>query len=196
MSLVPLRSTPFTADELIAALGAAYAAELGHAPDPKILAVLCAQLALETANGASCQNNNPGNYKQGASADWYNCTTFEYVGDPPVKTTMVCAFSAWPDLASGLAHVVRGLYTHYPEAWAAAVQGDPEGFAAGLRQRGYYTAPLELYAAGVRRWFTYYLSRIGGDAQVTEPELPSPGDASVLAVAGLDVRSEYQPPDA
>ena len=165
----------------------AYVAELGHAPSPETLAILCGQVALETGNMAALICWNIGNYKRGPGPDWCSFATFEYVGTPPVKTSMVCEFSAWPDMESAAAFFVSGLYTRYPEAWSAAVAGDVEGFAAGLRQRGYYTAPLALYVAGVRRWRDYYLALLAGDPAPTEPELMplSPGDAATMATTGL-----------
>ena len=95
-------------------------------------------------------------------------------------------FSAWPDLDSAAAFYVQALYTRWPEAWTALVHGDPEGFAAGLRSRGYYTAPLTLYAAGVRHWYTFYLALLGGDSATIEPSLPLDArGAAVLGVVGL-----------
>lgn len=177
-------TTPFTPAQLVAALQAAYCAQLGHDPTHATLAILCGQAALETANGRSCVCNNPGNYKRGPGPDWCSFETFEYVGNPPVKTSMVCEFSAWPTLEDAYGFFVSSLYTSWPEAWAGAVAGDVGAFCAGLRKRGYFTAPLELYEAGVRRWAEYYTALLGGDPAVTEPEL-SPDDAAALATEGL-----------
>jgi hypothetical protein len=190
MSQVPLLETPFTPAELIAGLTSAFTAEMGQPPSHAALAILCGQLALETDNGRACQNHNPGNYKRGMSADWYDAGTTEYIDG--IETKMVCPFSAFPTLAAGLTLVVRGLHDRFPEAWAAEERGDPDGFAEGLKLRGYYTAPEPAYAAGVKRWESFYLALLGGDEAVTEPEL-APADAAALAVAGMDVRAEYQP---
>jgi hypothetical protein len=168
------------------ALEHAYAGGLGHAPRHETLAILCAQVALETANGSACVQWNVGNFKGGCSVDECQFVTTEYEGEPPEPVVQTCTFSAWPDLTAGCQYYVRALYSHWPEAWAGAVAGDARAFAAGLRQRGYYTAPLALYAAGVERWQAYYLARLGG---ATEPTEPPPGltpqGAAALATEGL-----------
>lgn len=193
MTEVAAIKTPFQPADLIAALGTAYNEQLGHGPTHATLAVLCAQIALETANGTSAICNNVGNFKRGVSDDYCTFQTFEYIGG--VKTPMSCQFSAWPTLAQGCGYYLSALYTHWPEAWEAAVQGDPQGFADGLKARGYYTAPLELYAAGVKRWTDYYLARLGGDEAVTEPApILSGGDAAALALQGLDALADTEPP--
>jgi len=184
LTQVPATTTPVTPQDLVAALGAAYAAQMGHPPEPDTLAVLCAQVALETGNMRSLVCYNLGNIKRGPGPDWCSFETFEYLGNPPVKTSMVCEFSAWPTLESACESFVAFLYQHYPEAWTAAVHGDPEGFARGLRVRGYYTAPVEQYAAGVKAWFGTYRKIVVGDSGATEPELAA-GDAAVLATTGL-----------
>ena len=185
MAEVAAVRTPFAPAQLVAALSDAYRVQLGHDPAPATLAILCGQAALETANGRVCVCNNPGNYKRGPGPDWCAFETTEYVGTPPVKTSMVCEFSAWPTLEDACAFFVSSLYTSWPEAWAGAVAGDVGAFCAGLRKRGYFTAPLELYAAGVARWRDYYLALLGGDDRVTEPEIVTPADAAVEATAGL-----------
>lgn len=185
MSEVPAVRTPTPDTSLVPAMRAAYVEQLGHAPSSETLAILLGQIALECGHGGECMNFNLGNYKRGPGPDWCSFQTFEYVGTPPVRTEMVCEFSAWPTLEDATAFFVAGLFTRYPEAWAAAVAGDAQAFAAGLRQRGYYTAPLAAYAAGVRRWQGYYLALLGGDPSPTEPEILSPADAGVLATTGL-----------
>ena len=187
MSEVPAVTTPVTPAELVTALGAAYTAQLGHPPDPDTLAVLCAQIALETANLRSLVCYNIGNIKRGPGPDWCSFQTFEYLGTPPVRTPMRCEVSAWPTLESACESFVAFLYQRYPEAWTAAVHGDPEGFARGLRSRGYFTAPVDVYAAGVKAWFATYRKIVGGDPAATEPELAplAAGDAAALATTGL-----------
>jgi hypothetical protein len=185
MSQVPAAKTPFTPKELLAALSWAYRSQMGHEGAHHALAVLAGQVALETANGAACIAFNVGNVKRGPGPDWCSFSTFEYIGNPPVKTPMVCQFSAWPSLGDACQFFIAYLSEHWPEAWSGAVAGDVDAFALGLRKRGYYTAPEQLYAAGVRRWSAYYLGLLGGDDDATLPELPSPEDMAALATTGL-----------
>jgi hypothetical protein len=180
--MLPANKTPFSPRELVDALGVAYVAELGHPPAHAVLAVLCAQVALETANGTKCIQWNVGNFKAGCSADECQFVTTEWLGDPPQAQQMTCSFSAWPSLADGCEYYLHALYTWWPDAWSAAVSGDADAFAAGLRKRGYYTAPLAAYAAGVRRWQTYYAALLGGDEP---PPLDLPDGGGLLSFVGL-----------
>ena len=132
MSEVPAARTPFTPGLLVAALTDAYRAQLGHDPTPATLAILCAQCALETNGGRACIQWNVANYKRGPGPDWCAFETTEWTGDPPTPHTMVCQFSAWPDLTSAVAFFLEALYTHWTEAWAGAVAGDAD--ALGLFQ--------------------------------------------------------------
>lgn len=184
MSQVPATVTPVSHADLIDALTVAYIASLGHPPLNDTLAVICAQIALETGDMRSCICWNVGNYKRGPGPDWCAFETTEYLGSPPVATKMTCEFSAWPDLPSACAFYVQALYSRWPEAWSAAVDGNPEAFAHGLRVRGYYTAPEALYAAGVRRWFSFYLALLGGSSPPAEPDMSGYG-GGVLGLAGL-----------
>ena len=183
--MTPAVKTPFTPAELVAAMDAACLAQLGWGERAITKAIVCAQVALETANGAACVCNNPGNYKAGPGPDTTSFLTTEWLGDPPTPRQMVCAFSAWPSLADGLGYHLHALYTHWVEAWAGAVAGDPRAFSAGLRLRGYYTAPLDAYARGVEAWTARYLPLFGADPPAVEPPLLDPETAGLLARAGL-----------
>jgi hypothetical protein len=180
---VPPTRTPFKPSDLIAALSAAHIAEMGHPASHETLAILCAQVALETANGASCVQWNLANVKAGPGPDTCDFTTFEYVG--PVKTTMVCAFSAWCSLTDGAQFLIHYLAWNWPEAWSGAVVGDALAFCVGLKKRGFFTAPVELYAKGVSKWRDYYLALLGGDDRVTEPDVASLADLATEATTGL-----------
>jgi hypothetical protein len=183
VSQVPPTHTPCTDEQLLAVIHWACTSALGHAPTDATLAVLCAHVAFETNHMASLVQWNIGNYKRGPGPDWCSFETFEYVGTPPVKKTMVADFSAWPDLNSAASFYVRAFSAHWPEAWAGALAGDTDAFSAGLRKRGYYTAPEQAYAAGMTRWQTYYAAKLAGDEAVTQPEIDTAVD---LGSAGSD----------
>ena len=183
--MTPAVRTPFTPAELVAALNAACTFELGWSERPETKAIICAQVALETGNGVSCVCWNPGNYKAGPGPDTCSFLTTEWLGDPPTPQQMVCSFSAWPSLADGLGFHLHTLYTHWVEAWRGAVAGNLQAFAAGLRARGYYTAPLAAYVAGMRGYVNAYRALFGSDvAPESAPEL-DPAMAGWLARAGL-----------
>lgn len=182
MSQVPPTRTPFTPTSLLAGLSWAYRQQMGHEPANEVRAILCAQVALETGNGAACVQNNIGNVRRGPGPDWCVFDTTEWIDGK--RWEGPGEFSAWPSLGDGCQFFVGYLSTRYSEAWTAAVKSDVEAFAAGLRQRGYYTAPEQAYAAGVRRWNVYYLALLAGDPAPTEPEL-GPLGTGLLAWTGL-----------
>jgi hypothetical protein len=186
VSQIPAVRTPFTADELVISLAAAYVAQLGHEPTHQTVAVLCAQVALETGGGAECFDWDIGNFKATPGADFQVFHTWEVINGKRVD--MDCPFAVFPSLESGAEAYLHAMYTRWTLAWAAAVAGDPEAFAHGLhdqRPYPYYTADPDQYAAGVRRWFGFYLAKLGGDSEVTVPSLPPPADAAVEAIEGL-----------
>jgi hypothetical protein len=170
--------TPCSDQELEASLSWAFTQLTGFAPSDATLAILCAHVALETGHMASMVCFNPGNYKRGPGPDYCTFQTFEYVGNPPVKTTVMAEFSAWPDFNSAFAFYVGAFSKHWPEAWAGALAGDADAFCAGLKARGYYSAPEQLYSAGVKRWQAYYSQHLGGDTSVTQPDLSDLGPSS------------------
>ena len=182
---IPATLTPCTDQQLVAALRGAYLAQLGIAPRDSTAAVLLAQVALETGHGARVVQWNVGNFKRGLTTDWCSFATTEILGG--VTQHMTCDFSAWPDLQSGVSDWIRALYTHWPEAWAAAVAGDSAAFAHGLRERGYYTAAEADYAAGLATWQRHYLRLL---AEQPEPprvdEVPGLSPAVVLPSEILD----------
>jgi hypothetical protein len=178
--------TPFTRAELCDALTVACIQQLGWAERATTKAIVCAQVALETGDGKSCVCHNPGNYRAGTgSPDTCEFLTTEWQGTPPAPVRQMGSFSAWPSLADGLGYHLDQLYTHWREAWDGAVAGDPMAFAAGLRTRGYYTAPLDQYAAGVKAWQAVYLPLFGPDPPAEEPPPLSPEMAAYLARGSL-----------
>lgn len=178
MAVVPAVRTPFTPRALCDALEAAWRPELGGDPlaNKGTLAVLAAQVALETGNGASCWNNNPGNYKASAGVDAMPLRTTERLKNASgqlVTVGMTCMFASYPTLADGVERFLRAQYTSWPGAWKAACAGDPRGYAMALAAQHppYYTADPELYAKGVEAWFVTYAKLFAGDPAPTQPAL-------------------------
>jgi hypothetical protein len=130
-----------------------------------------------------------GNFKAVAGddyQDYQDYKTWEVLDGKRVE--MVCHFAVFSSLEAGLEAYLHAMYTRWTLAWTAAVKGDPRGFALGLHDQKpfpYYTADPAQYVAGVTRWYSYYLALLGGDGEVTEPELPSPADAAAQALEGL-----------
>lgn len=163
MSQLPATKTPATPGEVRDALRAAWRLQLHTEASQDAVCVLLAQWALETGEGASMVAYNIGNLKAPhglAGPDFCAFSTFEYDAagvryeiHPPDPG---CNFRAFATLEDGVENFLRGMWEHWTAAWPAVVVGNPEAFAAGLRSQGYYTAPLALYAAGVRAHFDRY----------------------------------------
>jgi hypothetical protein len=177
--LIPAVRTPLTDDSVIHSLEEAWPLELGGSITHQTLAVLAAQIRLETGM-KNCWDNNPGNYKRYGQWDWMRLKTTEYIDGNPVEISD--DFAAFPDLATGMQMFLRAQSTgRWPLAWHAALAGDPSGYARalGARPLPYYTGPVADYTAGVTRFFAYYLAILGGATN------PRPPDVSDLKIAFL-----------
>jgi len=187
MAELPPTKTPFTSDELVAALRAAYRGQMGADATNHAIAMLAAHVALETGNGVACIQWNVGNFKAYAGTDSTEFTTTEYIGGKPV--TMRCLFAAYQSLDEGVRSYLKSMWSHWVRAWnMGVIPGDCVGFAQGLHDQGYYTAPVSSYMHGVARWYAWYMAKLGGDSEATVPELQP------IAVALPDATPD--PPDA
>jgi hypothetical protein len=193
---VPAVRTPFTELEILAALEAAWKPELGGDPPHEALAVLAAQIALETGNGAQCWNHNPGNYKQVPDRDWMPLHTTERVpvtqpdGSTALVTRpMVCLFASYDSLADGVQAFVHAQWSRWTVAWNVGVsQGNPEAYAHALynQKPPYFTADPDLYAKGCRHYFDQYLALLGPNPPpvvAIAPIVRYVGDPADLAVS-------------
>lgn len=155
MIVHPVRRTSFSLDDFAAAIRAA-------CPELSRLAagIIWAQYALETGRGSACWNNNIGNVKvtQGQAAagvplymlpnTWEIIHGKREVFQPDDPQTW---FRWFPDLESGMVHHVGFLRDRrYKPAWPAVLAGDPTAFTVELKRLGYFTAPLQAYAGGMR----------------------------------------------
>jgi flagellum-specific peptidoglycan hydrolase FlgJ len=161
---VAAKRTPATAQQVADALWNVWPSELGGRPSLSEVCVLLAQWSLETADGSKMICWNVGNSKQPTDDhDWCMFSTEEYVNGEPVTLHPPdpgCRFRAFASLADGVQQYLRGMWSHWTAAWPSVARGDPEGFAYGLKQQGYYTEPVATYADGVKARFTRYMSAI------------------------------------
>jgi hypothetical protein len=168
---VAATKTPARPQEVADALVAAWPNQLGGSPTLPQVCVLLAQAALETAEFASMIQYDLGNFKWSGVGNYCQFTTTEYVNGKP--TTVVASFMAFPDLATGVAYWLRSMWSHWTAAWPSVIAGDPKGFAEGLHNQKpfpYYTAPVEAYAAGVKRYFDKYITAISLNGTPTDPD--------------------------
>lgn len=194
--------------EVKASLARAWCYRFGEAPSQNALALLMAQIALETGL-SSCIAWNVGNLKAspGGSTDWTFFTTWELepkeqaevkaaadpthvqiIGEKDGKLKVVyhpdraeCCFRAFRSLDDGIGAYFALLANRYARAWPAVRAGDPAAFAHVLRSLGYYTAPEADYARGLAARFELY----------ADPPLATESDVgAVLERLGYDA-SDY-----
>jgi hypothetical protein len=147
---VPTRHTPVSPADIRTALAHAYQGMTGHAATPPLLDVLTAQASLETGRGGKMNNYNFGGIKGagpgGATARYLT----REVGSDASEHHLVDGFRAYSSLACGAADYLQFLKTHYSGAFDAASRGDVDGFAAALKQHGYFTENVDRYASALR----------------------------------------------
>lgn len=130
------------------ALRSAWTSVTGKPPSEQTVAVLTAQWAHETGNGASMYNYNFGGIKgMGPSGLSVSQRTKEGFG--ATEHTITDRFRAYRTAEEGATDYVKLLTRRFPEAVQAAQAGDPVGFVAGLKQRGYFTGDAAAYTRSV-----------------------------------------------
>ena len=167
MAELPALRTMFTAAELAAALTEGWRTLFGAAPSRNAILVLMAQSAHETGQWGKVICFNIGNVKS-VEGDGYDHTFFrtrekengrDLVYEPPHPATR---FRAFRSLADGVIDHLAFLYgkRRYAAAWEALKTGDPTKFAKALKEGGYYTDPVEVYARGLERYFAKFDSSV------------------------------------
>jgi flagellum-specific peptidoglycan hydrolase FlgJ len=137
--------TPLTRDKAADLFRMALAAELGRAPSSRELAMLLAQSDLETGSWQSMFGWNFGNSVVGKSgAQWF---TLKNDADRPLDKRH--HYRAFPSALEGASYYVRLLKKEFPRAWSALSSGDPNLYAAALKEDRYYEAPVSDYARGL-----------------------------------------------
>jgi flagellum-specific peptidoglycan hydrolase FlgJ len=130
-------------------LSRAWECVLGAPPEPRALALLTAQWALETDTGRQMHGHNFGGIKAQASAPGASFHTVE--GHGATRRELVLRFRVYESAEAGANDYVRLLATRYPAALQAARAGDVGGFARELAAGGYFTADPAAYAHGLEQ---------------------------------------------
>jgi hypothetical protein len=188
----PQRTT-FTTRDYARAVIRAWRSYLGATPSRESVGCLWAQYALETGRGAFCWCHNIGNVKWTPGHDrmmlrgtWEIVSGKRVVFEPPDPQTW---FNAYASLDDAMAEHLRLLREkRYASSWGAIERGDPTAFATQLKARGYFTAPLEDYARGLRSMLAEFVRSGAYEGALddldtaaladTVPELPA--DAPVV----------------
>ncbi len=148
-SEVASRRTPMNMNGIRQALAGAYRQAHGSNIPGKMLDILSAHVAHETARGDRMFNYNFGGIKgTGPSGLTTKYQTTE-VFDGETKK-LVDGFRAYRSPEEGAGDYLKLLHDRFPAAFQDAKQGDVTAFAGSLKQAGYFTADLEGYARALR----------------------------------------------
>lgn len=179
MSEVPVKRTPWTTRELLAAYAEAWRTIVGGEPSRACLALLWAQASLECGrDGKSAYGNNPGNIMAFASwaGDYHVLRGAPECGVPgklpagatqidPAATSIKCGpglvpylpaggsrFRAYPTLLSGCTDKIRVVDRQWPRAIVALSTAiGPDAATAFVEGlKGYFTASPTAYASTLR----------------------------------------------
>lgn len=174
--IVPCKKTVVSEEQARLHLGAAL--ETNGITNPRSVALLMGHWGLETARGNGMYNNNFGNIGASSSGDSFR---FEDCGfaTPPGNPVY---FAAYPTLEAGALALVSLLKRRYTEAWAELTSDNPDAYSyvSKLRARGYFTAPLESYQAGVASLYREYSLEMGVPPDPKGGVSPGGGDLPLL----------------
>lgn len=154
--LVPVVRTKLDAGQAQEALRAAWEKVTGEAPSDKTLALITAQWAHETGNGASMYNYNFAGIK-GAGPSGLSVAQHTREGYGASERRIVDNFRAYRSAEEGATDYVQLLSKRFPEAVEGARQGDPGAFVRGLKSRGYFTGHEGAYLNSVSSIASRYL---------------------------------------
>lgn len=195
MNVVPRRTTPVTAQQALSAVASAFRATFGRdAEATSELPLLMALVWIETARGASVQNNNLGNITAGRSwpNDAWRPPWFDLEGGTAATERNIAlheamlrgqapeAFRSYPSLELGALDFARTLRGSFPEVLAAAQTGSALAFRDALAQKyskDYRNTPPENFASLAREF--------GGVVSVGGSGDTGGGVVAVLLVAGV-----------
>lgn len=178
-NLVPVIRTKLSADQAQEALRTAWERVTGEAPTDKTLALITAQWAHETGNGASMYNYNFAGIK-GKSPEGLSVAQRTTEGHGATERRIVDNFRAYRSAEDGATDYVKLLVRRFPDAVEGAKQGDPQAFVRGLKSRGYFTGHEGAYLNSVTSIASRYLEQ--------------PFELQSAAPATLDYRSVAGPP--
>ena len=175
----PVR-TRLDGPQAASALRTAWTQVTGRPPSEQTVAILTAQWAHETGNGASMYNYNFGGIK-GMGPSGLSVSQHTKEGFGASEHTIVDRFRAYHTAEEGATDYVKLLTQRFPEAIQSAQAGDPAGFVAGLKQRGYFTGDPVAYTRQVSSLTAQALSRGYGAVGSHLGELGAPAELNLHA---------------
>lgn len=184
-NLVPVVRTKLSAGEAQEALRSAWQSVTGETPSDKTLALITAQWAHETGNGASMFNYNFAGIK-GAGPSGLSVAQHTREGYGQSERRIVDNFRAYRSAEEGATDYVQLLSKRFPEAVEGARQGDPVAFVRGLKSKGYFTGHEGQYLTSVAGIASRYLGEPLEIPSSAPPELSYPaGGAAPADLQGL-----------
>ena len=141
---VPRVRTPMTREQVRVAMDAGHSVTFGVHPSYRRLAVACAMVWLEGANGAALWNYDFGNIGKGTFAgDTFALTAREVLHGRDVMVTQLERAHSCAE--AGAADYWDFLSRSYPDALALFDGGDVAAVVGQLKARGYFTGSLADY---------------------------------------------------
>ncbi|HYQ15951.1 MAG TPA: glucosaminidase domain-containing protein [Polyangiaceae bacterium] len=188
-NLVPVVRTQLSAGQAQEALRAAWQNVTGEAPSDKTLALITAQWAHETGNGASMYNYNFAGIK-GAGPSGLSVAQHTREGYGASERRIVDNFRAYRSAEEGATDYVQLLSKRFPEAVQGAKDGDPAAFVHGLKAKGYFTGHEGQYLTSVTGIASRYLGQ-PLEVQGGAPPRIDYGSASGSAAMPVDLQGLY-----
>jgi flagellum-specific peptidoglycan hydrolase FlgJ len=158
---VEAQRTPLTTATAKDAIAKAYTALTGETASDSTAAILTAQWAHETGQGASMFNYNFGGIK-GAGPSGMTVAQRTREGYGENERTIVDSFRAYTSAEEGAKDYVHLLLSRFGSAMQAAQRGDASGFVRGLKEKGYFTGDPAAYERSVASIANQILSSTGG----------------------------------
>jgi hypothetical protein len=194
-NLVPVVRTKLSAGQAQEALRTAWKNVTGEAPSDKTLALVTAQWAHETANGASMYNYNFAGIK-GAGPEGLSVAQHTREGYGATERRIVDNFRAYRSAEDGATDYVQLLNKRFPEAVEGARQGDPNAFVHGLKSRGYFTGHEGAYLNSVANIASRFLGEpleVQGAAPPMLDYQGMPGATGPMDLQGLYAQMSPSP---
>lgn len=164
--------------EFANAMRQGYQKVFGSDPTLEVLGNGWAQAVLESGHPIKLPNYNVGNIK--APKSWIEAgnpyfvkSTKEFSSSGKAFTHENAAWQAFPDAASGCAAYWRLIGNRYSSALKWMEAGDSDSATVALAMKGYFTASIKKYAAGVSRYYQEFLTKVA-------PQLPNLKSAATV----------------
>lgn len=188
-AIVPPARTRLDGTQASDALRSAWTHVTGEPPSEHTVAILTAQWAHETGNGASMYNYNFGGIK-GTGPSGLSVSQRTKEGFGATEHTITDRFRAYRTAEEGATDYVKLLTQRFPEAVQAAKAGDPAGFVSGLKQRGYFTGDAGAYTRSVSSLTAQAMTRGYGAVGSHLGELAAPAELNLHATPIASQRYE------